>query len=52
MDVFLGIVGNCWELLGDGVDFIFKHPYLLFGTGLSTVSYIIAISKRAIRVKK
>lgn len=52
MEAFLGIVTNCWTMLGDGVDFLFEHPYTLIGSALGVVSYIIATGKRAIRVSK
>lgn len=52
MEVFLGIVSNCWTILGDGVDFLFDHPYTLIGSALGVVSYAISTGKRAIRVNK
>lgn len=52
MEAFLGVVTNCWTMLGDGIDFLFEHPYTLIGTGLGAVSYIISTGKHAVRIGK
>lgn len=52
MNAFLDVVDVCWDLVGGGIEFLFDHPYVLIGTGLGVVSSIIAIGKKAVRVKK
>ena len=52
MDSFLAIVDACWTLLGDGVDFLFDHPYTLFGSALGLISCLVSTGKRVIRVDK
>lgn len=52
MEAFLGIVDACWTLMGDGIDFLFDHPYTLFGSALGLVGYAISTGKHAIRVSK
>lgn len=49
---FLGVVDAGWDLLGDGIDFLFAHPYSLLGSALSLISYIVSTGKRTIRVGK
>lgn len=52
MEGFLNVVTSCWDLLGDGIDFLFEHPYTLFGSALGLIGYIVSTGKRAIRVDK
>lgn len=52
MEGFLGIVDACWDLLGDGINFLFEHPYTLFGSALGLIGYIVSTGKRTIRVDK
>lgn len=52
MDGFLEVVKTCWDMLGDGIDFLFDHPYTLFGSALGLIGYIVSTGKRAIRVDK
>lgn len=52
MKSFLDIVASCWDLLEDGIDFLFEHPYILIGPGLGVITAIISTGKRAIRVGK
>lgn len=52
MDAFLVIVDACWDMLGDGIEFLFEHPFTLISSGLGLVGYIISTGKRSIRVDK
>lgn len=52
MQSFLDIVASCWDLLDDGIDFLFEHPYVLIGSGLSVLTAIIATGKRAVHVSR
>ena len=52
MDTFLGIVESCWDLLGDGIDFLFDHPYTLISSALGLIAYVVSVGKRATRVSK